>query len=841
MSGWTVPLSSSPQAPSTPGSGQRPDSKVAKSPNGFTKRSFAPNPSTTPAGPPPSSVRSFTPADPPPSSIFGSSQLGSGKILFKSKASAGTNSSSRRSANPLTAGTIDGQKLARFLDKSGDFNFENSNGLPTKSTFGVPSSSPPSEMVSDSEEDPDEDDDVEAYEDYEEEDDAEASEEEGTMDADPGNVDHSFHVGSFVSPIPNVSSAKGKFVAFGSSIMDTTPHDIKRSHGDARRSSISHRSVKEPSKPRQESAIPSIAKSMAAQRGTAEFVEDDDFIVRTEDILQQDLYSTEVLGEAHDQALNAGLPKASERLARFWRSTCDRDLARIAPKQDTLIGIGPDDDALPVHKSIFLGSLLLQLHHPPAAKGKQALAVARYGRSSVNSRTAQNEQTPTNPTALPKVLTDWLDKNHDPYESFNIDVVRFHPNPTAHINYWDVIFSMTLRGKLADVIQLLRNSNFHHARTAGEDRKDNDGYSTGQVKNIERVVNRAIEVLEQCPTLQDDDWNVTGNAWIMFRKRIEQEMSELATFAEGRDRDLDSAESTFEASNFGLRSTTMDLSKSARRAESRVPWTVYQNLKAVYGVLLGGTTEILAMANDWVEATIGLTVWWTGDEDEDITVGSVAMTRRSLRQPRGARLVDVNPNPAYLRRLASAFESINDEDSDEVEFTVNTLRPVEVGLASIFEGNIEGVMDLLQTWSLPVSSAVAEIASAGGWFESSIVSDIMNGLDESDLMVMSRSERQIRPLSRDSILMNYAEALSTRQEIQDIRTGTIREGWELSMSVLARLDDEGMAARKVSDLLDQLSLDSNSRVDKILRTCEQFGIPGQARKKTEVARFLLIH
>jgi len=740
----------------------------------------------------------------------------------------------------MPAGTIDGKKLARFLDKSGDFDFGSRNGITTKNTFGVSSSSPPAERASDGEED-DYDDDPEVYEYFEEDDDVEASEEEGTMDLKPGGNDHSLDPYSSISSVPNGSLAKGKSVAFGSSIMDTTPLGIKRSRGGFGISNTPHRGAKSSSKPKQESAIPTIAKSMATQHGTAELEESDDFIVRIEDILQQDLYSTEILGEAHEQALNAGLSNASERLGNFWRSSSDHDLARFASEQDTVKGIGPGGHAAPVHKATFLGALSIQLHHPPAAKGKQALAVARLSRSSTNSRTPPQIQTPPNPAAIPKVLIDWMNKCHDPYESFNIDVQRFHPNPTAHVNYWDILFSMTLRGKFADVIQLLKRSNFHHARTAREDGKDNDGYSGGQVKNIERVVNRAIQVLEHCPTLQDDDWNVTGNAWVMFRKRVEQETNDLATFAEGRDRDMDPAESTFEASNFGLRGTTMGLSQSTRKAESRVPWTIYQNLKAIYGVLLGGTTEILAMAHDWVEATVGLTVWWTGDEDEDMAVGSVALTRRSLRQSRGASLVDVNPIAAYLRRLTFAFERINDEGSDEEEFSVNTLDPVEVGLASIFEGNVEGVMGLLRMWSLPVASAVAEIASAGGWYESPIGADVMNGLDQSDLMMMSGYEQRTQPLTRDAILTDYAEALSTRDTIQDMRAGAGREGWELSMAVLARLNDDRLATKKVSELLDQLASDSDARMDKILRTCEQFGIPRLAHKKTEVASQFSLH
>lgn len=833
MSTWTVPVSSSPQAPSTPGSDRRRTGVSVKSPNGVTKNTYAPNPSTTPAGPPPSSVRSFTPADPPPSSIFGSSQLGSGRTLFKSRANAGANAGSRKNANALPTGNIDGRKLARFLDKSGNFDFGHSNDAPTRNTFGVPNgSSSIGQHESDGDEADSDDEGGTDEEDFEEDDVAEASEEEYTMDLGPESNDRSLNLGSSISSLPNGSLAKGKQVAFGSSILDDSPRGVKRSRGASAISNTTYRSPKRPSKPRQESAIPSIAKSMVAQHRIAELKESDQFVLGTEDILQQELFSAQVSAEAHDHRLETALSRASERLSNFWRSSDDHDMRRRPSNQDTVMGIGPGRDVASVHKATFLGAILLQLHHPPEAKGKQAFASRRLGRSSMELRMAPR---PSNPTAIPKVLTDWINRCHDPYESFNVDVQKFRPNPTAHVNYWDILFSLLLRGKFADVIQLLKTSDFRHAKTAREDRKDEIGYSSAQINNVERVINRAIQVLGYCPALQDEDWHVTGNSWVIFRKRIEQEMNDLATFAEGRDRDLDPADNNFEASNFGLRSTTMGLSQSARKAESQVPWTIYQNLRAMYGMLLGGTTEILAMAHDWVEATIGLTIWWTGNEDEDMAVGSVALTRRSLRHSDEERLVDVNPIPAYLRRLATAFQSVIDGNSDEQEFSIDTLNSVEVGLASIFEGNVEGVMGLLRMWSLPVALACAEVAHEGGWFESAAGTDILHGLDQGDLLLMSGFEPRTQHLSKDSILAEYAEALSNRECVHNMQVGTMREGWELSMSMLARLDDEGLAAKSVKDLLDRLPLDTDDRMDKILRTCEQFNIPEQAREKTEVA------
>ena len=825
MSGWTVPLSSSPSGPSTPGSEKRHTSLFS---NGY-----ASNASTTPAGCPPSSIGSFTPADPPPSSVFGSSQLGSGKTLFKKKPSPAANTGSRRSVHSTPSNSIDQSKLARYLDKSGRFDLGSSNGPPSRNTFGVPSSSQPSRLADDSEQDEEYD-----AESFDEDEDAEGSELGGaTMDMGMGADFRLSESSSIKKTLPNGSFANGDALDLDSSILAGTPRGMKRSRGGAIIPYAPPRSAKKHRKPMQDSAVPGIAKMLATRMGIAKVSETDDFITKTEEILQDELYGMETSDNTPEQALKAALPKASETLSQFWRSYRDHDIADAPPMQDVTIGIGPAESDPALHKSIFLAALLLQLRHPPTAKGKQALAVTRLSRSSALAKSFQGSPTMENPTAFPKILIDWMEKEHNAYQSTINEVQSWHPNPTAHSNYWDIIHVCIMRGKLGEAVRILRRSKFHHARTAREDGQGNEGYNGLQVKNIERVVNRALQVLELCPALQDDDWNVTGNEWIIFRKRVQQAMEDLGTFAEGRDRDTDSAQSTFESSNFGLRDTTMSLTQSTRKAESRVPWTVYQKLKVMYGILLGEPTEILSSAQDWVEATIGLTVWWNGDDDDDIAVNSLAQTRRSLRpsQSRGPRLVDVNAIPAYLQRLAYAFAWSTDDTDDDL-FQINSMNPVEIGLASLFEGNVAGVIGLLRGWSLPVVSAVVEIASAGGWFEASAGNNLMDlDLDENDRSVLNGHSTQGPPMTRDTILMEYASALSKKAVIQRSDGKVAYEGWELSITILSRLDDDSVAQKRVGELLNRLDLNSDSRMNKILEVCQDFNLIKEARSITEVS------
>lgn len=748
--------------------------------------------------------------------------------MFKKKSSATANAGSRGTVNPFSK-SIDEDKLARYLNKTGQFDLGNSNGLPTKTTFGLPSSSPLREAASDSEQES-YDEEFEGLDEAEEDVESEQDEYEGNIDIDTRFEASMPDSGSTTKSNFTGSLANGT-MDLGSSILNGTPRGVKRSRGGATLPSAYSRSPKKTPKSMHESATPAIAKHMAMKLGIAELEESDEFIIGTEEIVQRDLYGSEPLGRGQEQALMSGLPNVSRNLNRFWRSAHDQYVASVQPDDTAVIGIGPQEDEPSVQKAMFLGALLLQLRHPPEAIGKQALAVAKLNAPPTFSRSTDRAAVPSNPTAFPKVLTEWLDVHHSPYHSAIIEVTKFQPSPTAHRNYWDVVSSLTLRGKLGDVAQLLKRSNFQHARTAREEGQDNDGYHGIQIKNIDRVINRAVQVLELCPALQDDNWNVPGNEWTIYRKRIEQAVEDLATFAEGRDRDTDPSESTFEAPNFGLRRTTMDLSQSTRKAESKVPWHIYQKLRAMYGILLGGNTEIMAQAQDWVEATIGLTVWWDGDDDEDVAVRSLAMTRRSLKQSnsRKGRLVDVNPNAAYLRKLAHAFELVNDDSDDEL-FQINSINPVEVGLASVFEGNVEGVVGLLRAWSLPVAAAVVEIAGTGGWFVRSGGVNLM-GFSTNDLQLEAEPS-----MTMDSILVDYAERLSAQERIQGRQTGTAYEGWELSIAVLKRLQDQKVAKEMVGQLLDDLPVETDERIGKILDTCKRFQLEGEARRITEVGQ-----
>ena len=704
-----------------------------------------------------------------------------------------------------------------------------------RSTFKVPSSSLRSSLVSNGDAIDEYDEDVEdGPEDSLDEEEEQASE-NGNMELDAedetraSNVGGGLngHIGNFQSSVPY------DWGQHGSSRIGQTPGDTKRSQTNFTTSqSSSHRDTLQLGK-KKDSSIPMIAKGLAKYMPTASLNESDNMVLETEDLVAQ-LYQQDVNGQDQERLVEAALTVVPEALSKLWQSCCNEARRQPPPTEVIMTGIGPNDNEPPLLKATFLSTLLLKLHHPPPAKGKQAFALSRSQRQSDFLASLQVLDAPTRLEAYPKLLLDWLDQNCNPYRNAILDVVTHYPNSTAHLNFWNLVFAYTLRGKLADVLRIFKESDFSHARTAREDGQSSDGYRGVQLKNITQVIGEAVKVLEKCPAIQDDDWDISGTDWAIYRRQVVLAMEKLATFAEGRDRDLDPAESTFQAENFGMRSTSNALSQSARRAESKVPWTIYQNLKTLYGILLGGTTEIVSVSQDWLEAVFGLTVWWDGDDNDEIAVGTLAMTRRSLRRSQAniPRSVDVNTTAAYQRRLAYAFERVINE-ADDATFQINSNNPMEVGLACIFEGNVEAVLNFLRGWSLPIVCAVTEVATEGGWFQSVPGSGRPAGFDESDLIVLSYRQPE-KSLNRDGILLEYSEALFAKDSITDSRSGVSKEGWEMSVELLSRLEDASLANKHVGEMLSSLELHSDLRADKLINLCRGFGLEKEACEIAEV-------
>ncbi|KAL8805730.1 MAG: hypothetical protein Q9182_001763 [Xanthomendoza sp. 2 TL-2023] len=823
--GFTVPYSSSP--PSTPDS-----HRGFKRASGIGDGSLSPQPTTTPGGPPPSTTNSFTPAGvPPPSSIFGSSQVKPGSGLFASKQNPSNGQFSLPTIQNNTSSGLE-KPVASARGSSGKTSLLSSTPIRPDQrgrTFAVPDASSPIDLTGINDDEDESDDDIEEDENDDQSDDLGASTASLSSKAHGGrpnvtNFKSSIHTSTQSSP-GGIDWARSDF---GSSIGAGPPRSPKRPRESVTAFDASSRQNPPTKRQKKDSAIPAIVEDMSRSLGVAKLKESDFLILGSEACVGK-IYEVEALPEPNEKAIEEALPVATKELCDLWRACRKEGAQDMDMESDVIIGIGPNEDATTLQKATFVAPLLLQIHHPPPVTGKQAFASSKSFRSShtASTRALDPAEPPTKAKSIPRVLHDWLEEHHDPYASVAVDLRIHTPNSTAHTNYWDILFNLLLRGKIFDVVETLRKSDFHHAYTAREE-TGSKGYDSLLVKNIKIVVNRMASAFEECPLLQEDDWDITGSSWRKFRKRLEQALADLMVFVEGSSGEQ---EPEFEAPNFGLRSTTSTLGQSVRNAERQLPLIIYENLKTMYGILLGKTPEIVSSAQDWVEATLGLTIWWDGEDDDDENLAASFMqSRRSLRrsqQNTGTRTVDLNSIAAYIRRLASAFERVTDADDPDL-FQINSNNAVEVALASVFEGNVEGIMRLLRGWSLPVAAAVVQIASIGGWYETTAGAEKMNGFDQSDLVVLSSYSHPESGVSPDGVLVDYAEALFEKDALGNVAAADQVEGWELSMQILARLDDEALGTKKLSELLQQLPLKSDKRVDRLLTVCRSFGLDREA-------------
>ena len=568
-----------------------------------------------------------------------------------------------------------------------------------------------------------------------------------------------------------------------------------------------------------EPMIPGLTKGLAATLPTKSAIEEtDDLVLNTEAVLNSLDAS---LKTSTEDELDTAIGRAAQHLSREWSKYTDKESLPAA--------IGPVQKS-GLTRAAYIASLLFHIHHPTAASSDQRKTNNAFGRSS---RLTSLVPRTRHAQPVPKSLMDWLNEYHNPYPDDTNELVQCRPSPTAHDRFWDIVFATMLRGNVTLTVQILSKADFSHADTALEDGYDEPGYRGRQLTSIQYVVAQCADLLKTCPAFTDGDWDVKNTEWALFRNRARRALEDLEAYAEEGNADRDSAPgNVFQASKTGG-----SFSAASRRAESKVPWTIYEQLKTLYGQLLGYREEILLSAQDWLEAVIYLTSWWDGEDDE-IPKGSLAAGRRSLRYAQHTRQVDVAPVSAYKRRMLSAFASVTDDPEDPL-LAVNTVDPVQVALACVFEDDIEGVVSILRKWSLPVVAAAVDVASAGGWLPEgrSRSGGVIDGFDQSDLMVLSHGQSQEKTgLDRDEVLGAYADMLAKREEYASSDGQNVREGWEMAVRVSSRLNSADAAERRIGQMFDRMTFESTQQVDKALAVCNELGLAGQVRKISEVGR-----
>lgn len=569
-----------------------------------------------------------------------------------------------------------------------------------------------------------------------------------------------------------------------------------------------------------------IARAYVRDNGPARSLEEvDDVVLGTE----RSLAALDVTLHHHGSAIASRdevITNTVADLERLWMQHCDNKTLQGA--------IGPELDES-ITKAAYISTLLLQLHYPHTAKILQQPKLVS-GRQSKPISTL---------IPLPRALLDWLNQHHNPLpDEFN-DVHTFRPSPAAHEAFWDILGADMIRGRFVRVVRLLRDARWQNAATAAADYGDDSqgGYEGQQLSNTRDVVERCIRVLESCPAVTDDDWHVPGPEWSIFRQRVRHAIRELESIATTRDDDLPPSRSMFGSS-------TASMAAATARAESKIPPTIYQNLRAIYGVLLGGN-GILDYAQDWVEASVLLTVWWDGENSNadlsasvaDLAVSRSAM-RKSARSGAATREVDVAPLTAYRRRLGDMFRLVPGE-VDEPTFQPDSLDPVHVALATIFEDCTTESIGIIRSWSQTLASAVVELAAVGNWLpiaqgQANSRGLLGRGFSTDDLMVLShgpgnQTARQgAEEVDRDDVLSSYADLLAAKEKLESSDGKVEREGWELAIAVLGRLNDYASAQERMRSVLTAMELRDEERVDKVLGVCFGMGFAELGRSIAEV-------
>ncbi|RYO88017.1 hypothetical protein DL764_008776 [Monosporascus ibericus] len=784
-------------APSTP------DRRNASSSYGYD--SDEEHPTTTPAGPPPpSSAPSYTPAgDPSPSYLNSSIGAMTGKVKplnFKkasSKPSLGKGAKVPLGSSIRGSTTRQPSRLSRqyYADDDDDDEEEEDYGddedeqeLPTKpsGTYGVPMNDNARELGDAETEDEEDEEDEEEMEDMMEDDVEQDIEEDLLREiAETAGMDPDPYLHQFDDSDSDI-------------MMMATPGVDERIRRDA------EHMLRMSSRPKKKGfKYAPIAKDVCSHHNLAEVSEPDSILLQTEDIINR-LYDEGVGTKDDREKLAHTLSQACIKLIDDVWGPYVESLSRRF--EEHAAKVGPPPDAPNFEKAKYLAALILRIHHTPPVRNE--FGGSRY-------------------PALPSILFNWQDTHH------NLDgdqislILRHRPSPASHSLFWQGAFSSLVRGNVETAVELLRGAGWESIKKSA---RGEPLYKGQALENIRLAVEDLSQVIEICPAISNDSWDIRSSDWTLFRLKAKAAKENLIDFAEGKDRHHLAVSRFGEPAFADSIDSRRSLTGLARKAESQIPWDIYESLQSLYAILIGEADAILAASQDWCEATIGLLGWWNEEE-----------SRRSMNksQPRPAtEYTESSADEYFLDRLASCFYQ-----ATHAEFHFDSTDMVELAIACVFEDNIEDVIQILRTWSLPVASAIAEIGALGGWLlppESNLIS--MSSLDMEDLELLG-VDQNASPDEKDGIkdatLIHYARGLRNRKIISGtISKGKVsREGWEIAVQVVGRIDSADRSEEMVRDLLQSvlstINEDSHETVDKVWRLLNELGMINFAEDTAE--------
>ncbi|KAI1211709.1 uncharacterized protein F4807DRAFT_418769 [Annulohypoxylon truncatum] len=779
-----------------------PDRSSRKGTSGFGYT--ADHPTTTPIGPPPpSSAPSFTPAgEPSPSYLQSSIGAMAGKIKTPNFGRPNLSQPKSNRSNAPLGRSIRGSarqpsSLSREYhgedeDDDEDEDEDDDGGANTRTnragTYGI--------SYDDTTEGEDTEPDNTNPLDEEDED-----EEDGEMDAMDEDEDEYDVEEDLLREIAGTEPYEDPSADDDLMMLTTTAADerISREADDIFRAS----SMRSTTARKRELKYASLAKDLYSQSQFAEISEPDKVIIQTEEVISK-LYDEGVGSEDDEERLDDTLAQACVKLVtEIWNPHLD-DLPDV--RDEHAAKVGPSAQAPSFEKALYLATLALRIHHTPATSDDFGAARSR---------------------SLPAILFDWQEDEHN-FDREQVNAVLHHrPSPATHGLFWQVVFNALVRGNITKAMELLRFAGWESVKKSP---RGESVYSGQVLANIKRVVEDLCLVIEMCPAHTNGSWDIHNSDWTLFRLKAKAAKEGLITFTEGKERAFSS--NRFGDSDFGDSvDGRQSLAGLARKAESRIPWDVYENLQSLYAILIGESEAILTAAQDWCEATIGLFGWWDNGHNHRNLGLSHSRSLQMSSQPGG--------DDDFLDRLALSLQT-----ATEADFHFNSADPVEVAVASAFESNIEGVIGFLRLWSLPLASSVAEIASLGRWLPPQEPQNLINmsdfDMEELEVLGMNQSTgADEKDGIKDTTLIHYARSLKDRKHISGLGLhGKVsREGWEMAVQVVGRMDSPERSEQLVQELLQGVlsTIDEDSRetVDKIWRLLNELGMINFAEDTAE--------
>ncbi|KAK8089220.1 nuclear pore complex subunit Nup85 [Apiospora hydei] len=757
------------------------------------------HPSTTPAGQAqPSPAPSFTPmGEPSPSYLTSSIGAMAGKIKAPNfgRPNIGGASKSRRTPNVPLGSSLRGSTTSRQPSGLGKHSYSVLDDL-EDSDEGADNAAPASQpgtygMHFDSDDDDDEDDDDDdimgAQEDEEFDDDEEDAEGEDDIDAmveDEGDYD----IEDDLVREMEATDYSGNFLGGGDTmdLLMGTPAANKRMQkeaGDIFRAS----SMRSLFGRRRDSKYSAVAKDLFTQLGHARVSEPHSLILQTEEVIAR-LYDEGVGAEDDTDKLDMTLAGAADYLVRdVWEPH-----AKFLPKSNEEHGatIGPGPNSTAFEKAAFIAAMVFQ---------------DQFG----------NFQ----PVTLPQTLFEWQQEYHNPSDGQVDSILAHRPSPASHGLFWQAIYMSLIRGDVTAAIKLLRNAGWNQVRKGS---RGEPAYTGQPLRNIEKVIEDACHIMELCPAVADSNWDIQESNWTLFRLKATAAKESLVQFAEGKDQPPPAAR-RFAGSDFGESEDGHGaMARLARKAQSRLPWDVYESLQSLYSILVGDVEAITAGAQDWCEATIGLFGWWD-DGHHNRRLG-LSRSQSIMGEP--------SMKDDALVRLAQCFHAAMESD-----FHFNGLDSVEVCISSVFEGNIDGVVGFLSSWSLPIASSVAEVASLGRWLPPPEPQNLisMDNFDADDLEVLGMNQgiSGNQDGVKDSTLVSYARGLNDIKQLTGSvkkRGGVVarvtRDGWEMAVQI-------DLVNDLLHDILEKIQPDSHETVDKIWALLNDLGMINFAEDTAE--------